>query len=107
MIIYSVTVSLEHEIEEEWLEWMHGQHIQDVMNTGYFEAYRFHKILEPVVDPERVSYNVLYSVSSRQKLDEYNREAASRLQLEHQERFGDQALAIRVVLEQLKSSESV
>lgn len=101
MIIYSVTVSLELDIEEEWLEWMQQKHLTDVMNTGYFQSYRFHKIMEPVVDPERVSYNTLYAIESREKLDLYQREAGPQLQHEQQERFGDQALAIRVILNQI------
>lgn len=101
MIIYSVTVSIELDIEHEWLEWMQSKHLTDVMNTGYFNNYRFHKIMEPIVDPDRVSYNTLYEVDSLEKLDLYQKEAASQLQQEHQDRFGDQALAIRVVLDQL------
>ena len=101
MIIYSVTVSLELDIESEWLTWMQEKHLNDVMSTGYFQSYRFHKILEPVVDPERVSYNTLYAVESREKLESYQKEAAAPLQQEHEERFGEQALAIRVVLDQI------
>ena len=101
MIIYSVTVSLELEIEDGWLDWMQQKHLADVMNSGCFNQYRFHKIMEPVVDPERVSYNTLYEVDSLEKLDHYQKEFAPQLQQEHQDRFGDQALAIRVVLDQL------
>lgn len=104
MIIYSVTVSIEREIEAEWKSWMLDSHVPEVMQTGYFSHYRFHKILEPVVDPDRISYNVLYSVESMDKLNEYRQNEAPRLQEDHQARFGEQAIAIRVVLDQQREA---
>lgn len=106
MIIYSVTVSIEHEIESEWKNWMLDTHIPAVMDTGYFSQYRFHKILEPVVDPDRISYNVLYSIASLDKLNQYRQNEAPRLQEAHLERYGEQAIAIRVVLDQQQTGES-
>lgn len=103
MIVYSVTLSLEREIEDSWLAWMQQEHIPEVMQTGFFSHYRFHKILEPVVDPDRVSYNVLYDLVSPSALDTYRREAAAALQEKHQQRFGEQVIAIRSVLKQLHS----
>lgn len=103
MIVYSVTLSLEREIEAEWLEWMQQIHLPEVMQTGFFMHYRFHKILEPVIDPDRMSYNVLYSLASLNDLESYRREVAADLQEKHQQRFGEQVIAIRSVLQQLHS----
>ncbi|MBT6516091.1 MAG: DUF4286 family protein, partial [Crocinitomicaceae bacterium] len=36
MIVYSVTVKVNQEIEENWLRWMKEVHIPDVMATGFF-----------------------------------------------------------------------
>ncbi len=36
MYIYNVTVTLEKEIQSEWLRWMKEIHIPDVMRTGFF-----------------------------------------------------------------------
>ena len=36
MIIYNVTVSIDKEIEKQWLDWMKNTHIPDVMNTALF-----------------------------------------------------------------------
>jgi len=100
MIIYSVTMSLEREIEQDWLSWMLETHLPEVMQTGYFLDYRFHKILEPIVDPERINYNVLYRLTSLSELDAYRKTLAPALQEKTQQRFGEQALAIRSVLEE-------
>ena len=104
MIIYSVTVSIENERAEEWREWMQTHHIPEVMATGYFDSYAMQRILEPVVDPDRVNYNVLYEIESLEKLNEYQSLKAPALQHEHQKRYGENALSIRVVMERFATS---
>lgn len=104
MIIYSVTVSIENERAEEWCQWMKSHHIPAVMATGYFESYTMQKILEPVVDPDRINYNVLYEVDSLERLREYQSLKAPALQHELQKRYGENVLAIRVVMERLAKS---
>jgi hypothetical protein len=101
MIIYSVTVSIENELANEWLEWMQASHIPAVMATGYFKGYTLQQVLEPVVDPDRINYNVLYEVDSHADLEAYKQKDAPALQREHQQRYGENALAIRVVMHRL------
>lgn len=101
MIIYSVTVSIENELADDWLQWMQAVHIPAVMATGYFKGYTLQQVLEPVVDPDRINYNVLYEVESRETLEDYQQTAAPALQREHQKRYGENALAIRVVMNRL------
>ena len=45
MIIYSVTVSVDEDVHEEWVSWMKQTHIPDVMATGFFVENRFAKVL--------------------------------------------------------------
>ncbi len=106
MIIYSVTVSIENDLAEEWLQWMQSTHIPEVMATGFFEGYTLQQILEPVVDPDRINYNVLYEVASRDDLEQYQRSAAPALQRKHHERYGENALAIRVVMHRLAQQKA-
>ena len=101
MIIYSVTVSIENEVAEEWLQWMQENHIPAVMATGYFKGYTLQQVLEPVVDPDRINYNVLDEVENRETLEMYQQKAAPALQREHQQRYGENALAIRVIMDRL------
>lgn len=99
MIIYSVTVSLELEIESEWLQWVKEVYIPGVMASGYFQNYDFHKILEPIVDPERVSYNMLYETSSLEQLTQFRQNEETRWLQEQEMQFAESALSIRSVLE--------
>jgi hypothetical protein len=40
MILYNVTVKIEADAQEDWLQWMKSTHIPDVMDTGLFLGYR-------------------------------------------------------------------
>ena len=36
MILYNITVNIDHDIHQEWLVWMKDIHIPDVLSTGLF-----------------------------------------------------------------------
>ena len=44
MLLYNVTVSIDPQIEQEWLEWMRKNHIPDVMQTGCFLESRISRV---------------------------------------------------------------
>lgn len=99
MIIYNVTVKLEKNIHEEWLHWMKFKHIPDVMATGYFLENNIYKIL--VDEEDGVSYSVQYSCANMQDLHEYQSKHAPALQKEHIDKFRNQFIAFRTLLEKV------
>lgn len=98
MIIYNVTIHVEDEACDAWLEWMQQTHIPDVLATGNFEEARLCRVL---VDEQNggVTYAVQYLATSREHLDRYYREDAARLRQLSIERFGDKFVAFRTELE--------
>ncbi len=50
MIIYSVTVVINKDVEDSWLKWMKDKHIKDVLKTGYFTDWDIMKQLIPETD---------------------------------------------------------
>lgn len=101
MIIYSVTVSVEHEVVPEWLEWMNKEHLPEIMATGCFVKYQFHKLLEPIFEPDTVTYNVLYYAENAEKLESYRNDHSPRLRHHAFLRYGEKTTAVRSVLEVL------
>jgi hypothetical protein len=101
MIIYSVTVSIESSLANEWLNWMLVRHIPDVMDTGYFARYDVRKLLEPPPEPGHETYNIQYQCRSRDQLEEYQQKEAPRLQQEHKQRYRNRFVAFRSILEDL------
>lgn len=43
MYIYSVTIRLQKQSEQEWLDFMQKKHMRDVLDTGYFEKAKYAK----------------------------------------------------------------
>ena len=58
MILYSITVSIDPIVAEEWLNWMRSVHIPEVMSTQCFTESRISKIL--VDDENDISYSIMY-----------------------------------------------
>jgi hypothetical protein len=58
MYIYSVTINIEKEVEQEWLDFMQKTHITDVLNTGYFINASLRKAI-PDID---ASYSLQHRV---------------------------------------------
>lgn len=96
MILYSVTVSIEPTVAEDWLDWMRNVHIPEVMATNCFVESRLSQIL---VEPENgISYSVMYVCPSQELMDEYNSKHAPRLQKDHSQRYDGRFAAFRTLL---------
>jgi len=96
MILYSVTVSIEPTVAEDWLIWMRSVHIPEVMATKCFTESRISKIL--VDDENGIAYSVIYACPSQELMDEYNKKHAPRLQKDHAQRYEGRFAAFRTLL---------
>lgn len=96
MILYNVTVSLDPQIEHEWIEWMRSKHIPDVMNTGCFLESRLSRVHGE--EEGGVTYAISYVAESHDKYDEYKAVYAPELQKEHGDKFAGSFAAFRTIL---------
>lgn len=97
MIIYNVTINIENDVREEWLQWMKEVHIPDVMNTGYFIENKICKVL---IDEEQgTTYSIQYTCETMEKLQEYQQHHSPRLQKEVAHRYANKFVSFRTVLE--------
>ncbi len=101
MIIYSVTISLDRGIEQNWLAWMQETHIPEVMATGHFEDYSFQQLLEPTVDPEMVTYNVHYHCATIEAYRAYEKNHAPKLRQAHEDRYANRFVSFRTLLKKV------
>lgn len=97
MIIYNVTISIDHEVQEEWLRWMKQVHIPEVMSTGLFIDNKILRVLN--VDDTGATFSVQYSLNAMADYEKYQQEFAPRLQAEHTQRYKDKFVAFRTLLE--------
>lgn len=97
MYIYNVTINIEQEEEQRWLEWMRSVHIPGVMRTGCFTDNQILKVLG--VEDQGGTYSVQYKFREMADIERYMNEFAAGLQKEHKEKFGEKYTAFRTVLQ--------
>jgi hypothetical protein len=102
MILYSVTVSIDEDVHEEWLQWMQEIHIPEVMRTGKFIESRICKIHAEEVGGK--SYSFQYLAKSWDDYNSYQQEHAPSLQKDHTARYGGKFVAFRTVLEVIQQT---
>jgi hypothetical protein len=100
MIIYNVTISIDHSVHDDWIHWMRSVHIPDVMATGHFLEHKICKVL--VDDDSGITYSIQYTASTMEDLEAYQKNEAPRLQKDHSDRYKDKFVAFRTLLEVLK-----
>ncbi|MCH7512484.1 MAG: DUF4286 family protein [Bacteroidetes bacterium] len=99
MILYNVTVGIDSDAEQEWLEWMKKVHIPKVMATGMFQRYDMYKVLSQ--EGEGASYSIQYISDSMEKVEQYLNDFAPALVKEHLERYRNKHVAFRTLLEKV------
>ncbi len=98
MIVYNVTVKVARDIHDDWVAWMKGVHIPEVMDTGLFTEKKFCRLLLQD-DSDGFTYTIQYFCQSLGDLQKYQGIHAPDLKAKHQDRYGDKALSFRTVLE--------
>lgn len=97
MIIYNVTINIDADVHEDWLQWMKAEHIPEVMATGLFLENRFARVLsdEPT---EGFTYAVQYTLDNIGDYEIYRTVYAPALQEQTQTRYKDKFVAFRTLL---------
>ena len=101
MILYNVTVNIDSDVENDWIQWMKETHIPEVMDTGFFTEYRMLKMLTEDPDETGKTYAIQYSAETLDHLEDYLNTAAPKLQKASIIRYGTKMAAFRTVLEEV------
>lgn len=78
MYIYNVTINVQEDVHEKWVEWMKNEHIPEMLNTGKFIKALMTRVM---VKEEMggITYSVQYTAKDKQMLQRYYEEDASKL----------------------------
>lgn len=101
MILYNVTINVEDDIHDEWLDWMKAVHIPQVLNTGLFQGYRMFKVLSRFDEETGTTYSIQYYLDTMEDYEKYQREHAPGLQKQTADKYKDKFMAFRTILEEL------
>lgn len=97
MYIYNITINIQEDIHEKWLEWMKNEHIPEMMATGKFSKALMSRVM---VEEEMggLTYSVQYTTKNREMLQRYYEEDAARLRAKTKP-FEGKFVAFRTELE--------
>ena len=97
MIIYNVTINVQEDIHDRWLNWMQEEHIPDMLKTKKFTKALMTKVMieEPMGG---ITYSVQYTAENKEMLEKYYEENASELRAKSKP-FEGKFVAFRTELE--------
>jgi len=98
MIIYNVTINIDHAVHDEWMKWMRETHIPEVMRSGMFTENRMLKVLGDE-DSGGVTYSIQYTCKNMDDFQRYEKEFAPAFRNEYKNKFNDRFVAFRTLLE--------
>ena len=104
MLLYNVTVTVDLDVHEGWVRWMHETHIPDVMATGMFISYRMSRLIGHEHTDSEI-YTIQDLVKDMVHLRRYQEEFAPDLQRQHKEQFDGKFAAFRTVMEVVDHNE--
>ena len=98
MIIYNVTIKVEHSIADQWLVWLKEEHINEVINTGCFTHATILRLIE-ADDTEGVTFAVQYYAESKALYNRYIEHFSDEMRKKGIEKWGNQFIAYRTVMQ--------
>lgn len=98
MYIYNVTINIEEDSHDEWLNWMKEEHIPAMLATGKFTQAKMSKVLVNE-DMGGITYSIQYTTDSYETLEKYYQEDAERLRNDGLQKFKDKFVAFRTELQ--------
>jgi len=72
MILFSLTVNIDNDIEEEWLEWMRQTFIPSLWLTGFFQEKRFLRLLSNE-EQGGLTYSLQLTIENLSKYHEFEK----------------------------------
>lgn len=100
MIIYNVTIKVEHAIADEWVQWMRQEHMPELMDTGLFTANKLCRLLEQD-DEDGITFIAQYFCNGLTEYNRYISEYAQGFRDKGLKKFGERFIAFRTVMEEV------
>lgn len=98
MIVYNVTVKVDHSIASDWLTWMKQEHIPDIVGTGCFTHSTMYHLFESD-DEEGITYVVQYYAKGPSLYNQYIAQYAETMRKKGLDKWGNKFIAFRTVMQ--------
>ena len=100
MILYNVTISIDHDLADDYAGWMKAKHIPDVLATGLPTAGKLLKLLTEVGNGG-TTFTAQYSFRSMDDYHRYVHQHAPALRADMDARYEGRYVAFRSLLEEV------
>lgn len=97
MILYNVTVNVDEQVHQDWLQWMRSEHVPEVIATGCFTEARLSRI--QAEEDGGVTFSVMYFAPTKADYERYKEQFAPEMQRKHTERYQGKFAAFRTILD--------
>ena len=98
-LLYNITMNVENNIEDQWLEWMKTEHLSRVMETGHFVDYKFFRIFSS--EPEGVSYSIQFFANTMKDVQLFEGTKAPSIDADLSAKFGSKVVFFKTLLEEV------
>jgi hypothetical protein len=98
MILYNVTVKVSTAVADLWLRWLQDEHIGEVLATGCFDTADVFRLLD-VDDSDGPTYAIQYKTEQLERYETYIQTHAPVMRQKGFDKWGDQFIAFRSVME--------
>ena len=99
MIIYNITISVDHSIESDWLNWIEKTHIPNIMSSGLFISANLQRVVTNFENDN--TFAIAFKCNSKKKFEDYQSNFASSFQEEHFKRYSEKVTTFSTMLEVL------
>lgn len=100
MIIYNITITVDPDILDEWLDWMRREHIPEVLDSGIFISAVISRVISDLENEQ--TYAIAYTCKSMKDLKRYQKRFAIKLQKKYIEKYGEKTILFRTLLENVE-----
>ncbi len=98
MMIYNVTIKVDHSIAKKWIDWLKNEHIPEVIATGCFTHATVLRLLE-IDDTEGPTFAVQYHAESKSFYNRYIAKFSDNLRQKGLDKWGNKFIAFRSIME--------
>ncbi len=98
MLVYNVTIKVDHSVASAWLAWLKEEHIADLINTGCFTHANIFHLVE-ADDAEGITYAVQYHAESKALYNRYIEKFAETMRKKGQDKWGNKFIAFRTLMQ--------
>jgi hypothetical protein len=96
-VLYNVTIKIDLDVHDEWMDWMKKIHIPEVLETNLFESHKFSQILG-TDEAKGLTYAIQYVCPTLDDFEKYQNQFAPDLQKQHTEKYKDKFVAFRTMM---------